>query len=328
MAKEFDKALERLREANAQVKVIMARFDEMAAKYPSDDFGDLLRFLEKAQEKVQLAERIDRRQRELLEKLEGASLDEAEAILDEEASTASDIDALKAERTRLDSLLSDQDEQVSELFHKHKTAEEALVSVGGDAEVARIEEERRTMLLDIKEQADRYLQLSIGALAAENALRVFRDRHRSTMMKSAGAAFATITRGRFTDLTTTPGKDGELLVGLKAGGGSMVASKMSKGTRHQLYLALRIAGYGEFVQHREAPPFFADDILETFDDDRSAETFQLLFEMARQGQVIYLTHHRHLCAIAEKVCGKAVSIHELPELEVGAGTSAAAQSVN
>ena len=129
----------------------------------------------------------------------------------------------------------------------YQTAEEALASVGGDAEVARIEEERRTVLLDIKEQADRYLQLSIGALAAENALRIFRDRHRSTIMKSAGAAFATITRGGFTDLTTTPGKDGEPLVGLKAGGGSIVVSEMSKGTRFQLYLALRIAGYSEFV---------------------------------------------------------------------------------
>lgn len=312
--KEFDKALEHLREVGAQVSVIISRFDEMAAKYPSDDFGGLLEFLERAQEKSRLVEQIDRRQRELLEKLEGASLEEAEAQLELETSEASDVDALKAERTRLDSLLSDQDEQVSELFHKQKSAEETLVSVGGDAEVARIEEERRTVLLDIKEQADRYLQISIGALAAENALRVFRDRHRSTMMKSAGAAFSTITRGGFTDLTTTPGKDGELLVGLKAGGGSIVVSEMSKGTRFQLYLALRIAGYGEFVQHREALPFFADDIIETFDDDRSAETFQLLSEMARQGQVIYLTHHRHLCAIAERVCGKAVSIHELPEL--------------
>jgi len=47
-------------------------------------------------------------------------------------------------------------------------------------------------------------------------------------------------------------------------------------------------------------PFVADDIMETFDDDRSAEVFQLLSGIAEKGQVIYLTHHAprttHTCA--------------------------------
>jgi uncharacterized protein YhaN len=308
--KEGDQASAEQRGAAEKLRIIKARFDEMATRYPSDGFTDLLENLRMAGEKADYQAQIDRRERELLEALECTSLDDAEAFLDKETS---DNDALKAEAAQLDSELADHDEMISEHFHAHQTARKALESVSGDDDVARIEEIRRTELLDIKEHADRYLALSIGALAADNALRAFRDRHRSTMMKRAGAAFATITRNGFTDLTTTPGNDGELLVGLKAGSGSMVASEMSKGTRFQLYLALRIAGYGEFVQDREALPFFADDILETFDDDRSAETFQLLSEMARQGQVIYLTHHRHLCDIAKQVCGDAVTIHALPE---------------
>lgn len=87
---------------------------------------------------------------------------------------------------------------------------------------------------------------------------------------------------------------------------------MSKGTRFQLYLALRIAGYAEFAKQRETLPFFADDILEPFDNERSAETFQLFQEMSKQGQVVYLTHHAHLCDIARQVCGEGVSIHTLP----------------
>ena len=120
-----------------------------------------------------------------------------------------------------------------------------------------------------------------------------------------------ITRGNFSGLTSAPGKNSDILVGIRSDGSSIEADQMSRGTRFQLYLALRIAGHAEFAKSREALPFFADDILEPFDDDRSAETFKLLLEMSSLGQVVYLTHHHHLCKIAQDVCGESVQIHNL-----------------
>ena len=128
----------------------------------------------------------------------------------------------------------------------------------------------------------------------------------------AREAFRTMTRGAFSDLKTTPGRDGDVLVGIQSNGRSLIASAMSKGARYQLYLALRIAGYHEFAAHHETLPFVADDIMEAFDDDRSAEAFQLLSGIAEKGQVIYLTHHPHMRDIARKVCGERVQVHELP----------------
>ena len=133
------------------------------------------------------------------------------------------------------------------------------------------------------------------------------------MMAQASEAFRTISRGAYTGLSTQPDKESEVLIGLTAGGGSKVAPEMSKGARFQLYLALRVAGYYEFTQSREPVPFIADDILETFDDFRAEEAFRLFGEMASVGQVIYLTHHRHLCQIAKEVC-PGVTVHELPGL--------------
>jgi uncharacterized protein YhaN len=51
--------------------------------------------------------------------------------------------------------------------------------------------------------------------------------------------------------------------------------------------------------------------METFDDFRAEEAFRLFAQMAQPGQVIYLTHHRHLCDIARHVC-PSVTIHPLP----------------
>ena len=122
------------------------------------------------------------------------------------------------------------------------------------------------------------------------------------MLSRASAAFRTLSRGAYSGLAAQPEGASEVLVALPASGGSKLAADLSKGTRFQLYLALRIAGYHELAVSRPTVPFIADDIMETFDDDRAAAAFSLLGEMSRSGQVIYLTHHRHLCDIARAAC--------------------------
>lgn len=297
---------------------IQSRFDQMRALFPSDSISELLGVLDRARKKMDLAAQIAEVERDLTETLGAGSLSEAETVLAVVANDQVALDDLATQRAGAEQTLVDMDSHVSSLFHDLKTAETALASVDGDSAVARIEEERRTLLLDIEEKTKTYLNLSIGTMMAENALRTYRDRHRNSMMTRAAEAFAGITAGAFSGLTTVPGKISEILLGVRSDGSSIVASDMSKGTRFQLYLALRIAGYAEFADHRMAFPFFADDIMETFDDDRSAETFHLLSSMATRGQVIYLTHHRHLCEIAQAKSQGGVTIHELPgRLDVG-----------
>lgn len=121
------------------------------------------------------------------------------------------------------------------------------------------------------------------------------------MMKRASEAFALISRGTCSELVTPLSNGNELLIAKGSDGSSKIASELSKGTRFQLYLALRVAGYHEFARAHAPAPFLADDIMETFDDFRAEEAFRLLAGMAATGQVVYFTHHRHLCEIAKSV---------------------------
>ena len=307
-----ERAQSRLREAEKAVTEVDALVAEMGARFAVDTLPDLLAKLELAKTKGSLVQQVATREQELVEGLKLSSLDAAEAALADTAGDEADIKALHAELVELENRVKLEDERVNKLYHENMTASDALVAVGGDANAARIEEDRRTVLLQTREQAERYLRLKVGVAAVERAIEIYRDHHRSSMMTRAGEAFRTMTRGPFSDLTTTPGKDGDVLVGVRSHGGSLIASEMSKGTRYQLYLALRIAGYHEFAERHETLPFVADDIMETFDDDRSAEAFQLLSGIAKRGQVIYLTHHLHMRDIARKVCGDKVQVHELP----------------
>ncbi|MGX7874687.1 ATP-binding protein [Mesorhizobium sp. ORM6] len=221
-----------------------------------------------------------------------------------------DLDGLAIEKAEVERRLADLDYSLQQQLVRRTRATDRLDAIGGDSAVARIDAERRTVLLEIEEKAVRYIELKLGVMSAASALRVYRERHRSGMMSEASDAFALITRGQYTGLTTQPVKGGEVLIATQRDGQSKVADALSKGARFQLYLALRLAGYYEFAKLRPAVPFIADDIMETFDHLRSEEVFRLFGEMASVGQVIYLTHHQHLCEIAKSVIPD-VAIHEL-----------------
>lgn len=306
-------AVERRRALAEALAVHGARAAEMRAFFEVESLTEVGGRLQDAERKAELEDRIAAAELEIREALRVPGIAEAEAVLD-----SVDRPALEVQLAELKARFDDDDRRSRDLFAEHRDAAARVEAVGGDDAAARLEERRRTALLEIEDKAGRYLRLRLGILAAEQALRAYRDRHRSSMMARASQAFRTISRGAYSGLSTQPDKDGEILIAVAADGGSKLASELSKGTRFQLYLALRVAGYQEFAQSRRPVPFIADDIMETFDDLRAEEACRLFSEMARVGQVIYLTHHRHLCAIARTIC-PGVRVHELSAATPAAG---------
>lgn len=260
-----------------------------------------------------LAERdlMEARRRELtaqlIADLRTDDLESAVAMLGE-----MDRARLEAEQGLVDERIERLTGEARDLYGRLIVARSRIEQIGGDGAVAALEAERATVLLAMEDLALRYLKLRTGALAAGSALDLYRERHRSTMMKRASEAFRMITRGDYSGLSARPDKDKdkETLIGIPREGGSRLTDAMSTGTRYQLYLALRLAGYREFAEVRPPVPFIADDIMETFDEPRSEEVFRLFGEISGIGQVIYLTHHRHLCDIARAVVPD-VRIHAL-----------------
>ncbi|MBA8879106.1 AAA family ATPase [Phyllobacterium myrsinacearum] len=302
---ERERLSENHRKLEQELAIHEARKNELTSFFGVETLTDVGGKLEQTADKVRLERRVAEIADQVAEELRVATFDEAEAMLAEV-----DISEIERQAAELTARSNDLEEQTRVLFADLTLARKKIERVGGDDAVARIEAQRRTIFLEIEELAQKYLRLKTGALAAENALHLYRDKHRSSMMNRASDAFRLITRGEYSGLAAKPEKDKEILIGVSKNGASKMSDAMSTGTQFQLYLALRLAGYQEFAQVRPSVPFIADDIMETFDEPRSEEVFRLLAEMADIGQVIYLTHHRHLCEIAQKVL-PSVRIHEL-----------------
>ncbi|TIM45026.1 MAG: hypothetical protein E5Y55_14245 [Mesorhizobium sp.] len=301
--------LQRLQDARGTLDVEIAaherRKNEVLGVFGVTTLSEVVERDELLRDRDRLRAAVAELEEQLSAELAVEGVVQARSLLD-----AVDFDFLAIEKAESEQRLRDLDEMIQQQLIRKTRAADKLDAIGGDSAVARIDAERRTVLLEIEEKAVRYIELKLGVMLAGNALRQYRERHRSGMMARASDAFALITRGQYSGLATQPVKGGEVLIALQRDGQSKVADALSKGARFQLYLALRLAGYYEFAQFRPSVPFIADDIMETFDHFRSEEVFGLFGEMASAGQVIYLTHHQHLCEIAKAVVPGA-TIHEL-----------------
>ena len=304
-ARTLEAARERQKTLVESLAINAKRKAQMTSFFGVDSLAEVAVKIQGIERKAELEEQIDAALRDILDAVRAPNLEEAEQTLE-----AAERTALEAEVAELEARFNDEDQRARDLFAAHSKAVDILDAVGGDDAVAKLEEQRRTTALEIEDGTLRYLRLRIGAAAADRALRAYRDQHRSSMMTRASDAFHTISRGAYKGLATQADKENEILIAQGSDGGSKIASELSRGTRFQLYLALRVAGYHEFVRTRRPLPFVADDIMETFDDFRAEEAFRLFMGMAEVGQVIYLTHHRHLCEIARHIC-PSVRIHSL-----------------
>lgn len=299
-----DLAIER-EKLESEIALHAAHKTQMTEFFSVETLAEVRQALDQSGNRDKLVAQQHKLEQQIFSEMQMPSLESA-------MDSASDVDLVELQReqaelmARLDAL----DGRSKALFADKARADDRLSAIGGDDAVARLEAQRRTLLLEVEDLALRYLRLRSGNLIAEHGIRAYRDKHRSAMMNRASEAFRLITRGEYNGLATRPDKDKEVLIGLPRNGGSKVAVEMSKGTQFQLYLALRLAGYEEFAMARPSVPFIADDIMETFDEPRSEEVFRLFGRMAEVGQVIYLTHHRHLCDIATEKLPFA-KVHEI-----------------
>lgn len=301
-----------LQEAISKLSDIHKAVAEMAESFPKADniktAEDLDVVISDAIRAKKFRKEMKRIETKVSSRLRCDSFADAVTLLNEH-----DLHETKARCTELEIELERAKESFQQSIGNVRSAQDALERAGrGEDGVARLMGKRAALLVDISDRARLYFRLRIGLKAAEQALIRYRDAHRSDMMTEAEKAFRTLTSGRYTNLTTQADGSREILLAFDSEDEIFKSvTGMSRGTESQFYLALRMAGYKEYITKGIEVPFLGDDIMDTFANDRTSAALGLLREMARQGQVLYFTHHEHVVNLAKDVCGDDVQIHEI-----------------
>lgn len=324
--KDARAAQERLRARAAQLREETAALEEarrrqetasdaaatLAARLGLSDPSDLAGEIGRARRVAQAAEKLraaeaqlraaaDGRSEETLRgELEVTDLDEAAARLAagdarwREAKAAND-QAVAAEATA-------------------RSARAALESDRGAAEAARAADDAAAAMALAAEE---WLALRAASLVLGEAAKRHRERTANPVLTAASRLFSALTLGAFAELgVETDEKGEERIVAVRAKAGAAPGERvrvenLSEGARDQLFLALRLAAIERWAEDRATPPFIADDLFASFDDDRLAAGLATLCAARVGDQRLTLTHHRHVVDIAQARLGDRVQVIEL-----------------
>ncbi|WP_376870515.1 AAA family ATPase [Albirhodobacter sp. R86504] len=305
---ELGAARSALEEATGALKDLDLKVQQIAALFPAQiatqDIEALRAAVREAKRAISLRAEADLLVREIVTGLGCEDMTAARLLLAD--NSIEGVDAALAEAAHD---LAPIDAALTLAIETRTRSETALNTVTGGDDIAALVARRRSVEAEVEAGSMSYLEDKLGHLLAERAIRRYRDTHRSGMMTGAEGAFAKITSGAYNRLTTQPDGAAESLIAITADGSSKLAEAMSKGTRFQLYLALRAAAYAQMAENGTVLPFFCDDIFETFDDRRTRAACSVMQDLGRYGQAIYLTHHRHVVEIAQEMCGENVTVH-------------------
>ena len=198
------------------------------------------------------------------------------ALLEEESSRLSELhagvagnrDALREERGGID----------TELAHLTSEQESSALRV-----------RRNTLEEQLQDQAREWSRLTIAEALLEKTRQKFEQERQPSVIRHAQEFFSGVTGQRYQRLYAPIGE--QTITVTDASGVSRQPAELSRGTREQLYLALRFGLIREFGEHAERLPVVVDEALVNFDPGRARLAAEAFGQLAETNQVLVFTCH-------------------------------------
>jgi uncharacterized protein YhaN len=204
--------------------------------------------------------------------------------------TAGRLEAIQAELSvRLERL----EKQLHERFETRGQMSEQLKAMAEDRQLPGKQLELAIVEKRLEDAIRRWQVLAVTNRVLES-IRVTYEKHRQPeTLQEASGYLERLTRGRYTRVWTPLGQQ-VLRVDDEAGNAHTV-EQLSRGTREQLFLALRMGLARCYAQRGVALPMVLDDVLVNYDADRAKAAAEVLRDFAAAGQqVLVFTCHEHV----------------------------------
>ena len=245
---------------------------------------------------------------ELLEAA-GVPLEQVESEVDElvDADLDALIDELSGQRDALD-------EERTEITLSVGALRNQLAEIDESHEAALAAEKAQATLAELSDHADEYIRVVLAKQILEREIEAYRERNQGPILGKASELFERLTLHRYTGIETDTDRKGKVVLQAKTANGSLIeVSRLSTGTRDQLYLALRLAALEHFAAAGQSVPLLLDDLFVHFDDERTQAGLRVLDELSSTVQVLLFTHHER---VAEQAM-KAIDAPRLTVLQLG-----------
>lgn len=268
-----------------------------------DDVSVLGPVIERSDQRREVERQMQSAEADLTLAADGLPVEELRAEI-----SAFGPDEVKALLESLDKLSAEVVEEIATLSHGYGTQKTAFDAFDGTDTAAQAEARRQEAMAAMGEAAERYLKLHTASRLLKWSMEKFRETKQGPMLAKASTIFNGLTLGSFSRLLVDSEETTPRLFGIRPGGEQVDVAGMSEGSRDQLYLALRLAALELQIDQGLSMPLIADDLFINFDDHRTAAGLQVLGDLSRKMQIVFLTHHDHLVPLAKEVLGSELNV--------------------
>jgi uncharacterized protein YhaN len=177
--------------------------------------------------------------------------------------------------------------------------------IASDDDLLACQTEQQVIRRQINALARKWAMQKLALAVLDLAKRQYEQERQPAVIKCAEKIFSGITQGKYRKIFTSIDSD-EIRIAENFTDRGLGIMQMSRGTREQLYLAMRLGLIEEYESRAEALPMVMDDVFVNFDDQRREQTIQQLADFAASRQVILLTCHQHSLQTYKKFGAKQV----------------------
>ena len=166
--------------------------------------------------------------------------------------------------------------------------------------LAALKLERSIRLEQASREATSWAAAQLALETLQGAIRRYERESQPAVLEAASLYLQEITGGRYERIVRPLLDEGVGGLHVEGPAGTFTPDQLSRGTKEQLYLALRLAWIRERARHGVDLPVLLDDILVNSDPARQATLAKLLARFAEEMQVLYFTCHPHMARLLEE----------------------------
>jgi uncharacterized protein YhaN len=252
-------------------------------------------------------ERLKGRRQTLLPLSRGQSEEDLRHDLEsfDEATAVAEIEALKIQEGQ-------HNQRENEVYASLSKAEGDLAKLEGGVGAEIAVQLRKNAEAELIENTRAWAVKRFAQILLAHAIEQHRSQQEQPLLKKASHLFSLLTANSFAGVEQELDEsDTFRLVGRRDADHTLGYAEMSEGTQFQLYLSLRLAYLDEYAQKAEPMPFIGDDLLASFDDERTRKGLTALSEIGTRIQPILFTHHSKVVELAQEELGEKVDVINL-----------------
>jgi uncharacterized protein YhaN len=195
--------------------------------------------------------------------------------------------------TELCDRLAAVEKRLKELYEEQGRLQVRLEQIAADKSLPRKLYELKSVERQIGEALEKWETYTIAQRLLEMVRKKYELERQPETLREASRYFERLTEGRYKRVWT-PLEAGVLFVDT-AQGEKLSVEVLSRGTREQLFLSLRLALVDLYSRRGKVMPLVLDDVLVNFDTRRTRLAAELLCDFATDHrQVLLFTCHEHI----------------------------------